>query len=94
MATKDKYGNLHSENNGKFISKGAEEVAHKYEKYEPDEEVNYKSKLYEKAVKVNEDNVVKIDTTSDFQKRFDQANGKERQKLAFNYIMDNLLYNG
>ena len=44
MATQDKQGNLHSDKNGQFVSKGKEDVARKYEKYAPTEEPNYKAK--------------------------------------------------
>jgi len=35
-------------------------------------------------------NVVKIDLSADIQKQFENATMKERQKLAYRYIMDNL----
>lgn len=44
MAKEDKQGNLHSDKNGQFVSKGAADVARKYEKYTPSEETDYKVK--------------------------------------------------
>lgn len=44
MAKEDKQGNLHSDKNGQFVSKGAADVARKYEKYTPSEEIDHKAK--------------------------------------------------
>ena len=34
--------------------------------------------------------IVEVDLTADIQKQFDKATPKERQDIAFNYIMNNL----
>lgn len=44
----------------------------------------------EKSEERKENGVVKVDMVSEFQKEFDTASPKERQKLAFDYIMDHL----
>lgn len=76
MAIKDTQGNLHSEDNGRFVGKDdltASELKEQLQKELPKEAT-----------------IVKVNLDADIQKQFDNATPQERSKIAYRYIMDRL----
>lgn len=69
---------------GKFTEKSASEL-----KYELMQELPSQTAISEKKIDVDK-NVVEVDLNSEVQKQFDSATPKERSKIAFRYIMNNL----
>lgn len=94
MAKEDENGKLHSESNGQFVSKGG---AEEKKGYNSQDIVGNILRNASKAIEANEkkktptSKVVEVDMGADVQKLLSAAKTpKERQKIAFQYIMDNL----
>lgn len=107
MAKEDDNGKLHSEQNGRFVSKGdAEEKRAEAERIYNSEYPNSSNdeftggSAFGKDVKSQtapedkttiKEQIVEVDMDADVQKLLSAVEtSKERQKIAFKYIMDNL----
>lgn len=84
MAIIDANNKAHSEANGRFVSKSASEL-----KAELAQEIPNKDSLVERKVMPSE-RIVEVNLDAEIQRQFDKATPKERSKIAFHYVMDNL----